>query len=190
MRAHDDVDFAGAEILDDLILFGLAAEAADHFDRHRKSGEPFGERLLMLKRQNGCRREERDLLAVHHGLERGAHRDFRFAVPDVAAEETVHRRRRFHVALDVGDGVHLVDRQIPLERIVELALPVRVGAEGVARHRLARGVQLEKLFGHVAHGLLDAGLGALPRGAAQLVERRLCRAAVLLDEIEPLDRNE
>ena len=67
---------------------------------------------------------------------------------------------------------------------------MRIGAERVAGNRLARGVQLEQLFGHVAHGLLDAGLRALPRRAAELVERRLRRAAVLLDEVEPLDGNE
>ena len=144
----------------------------------------------MLKRQHGGRREKRHLLAVHHRLERGPHRDFGLAVADVAAQQAIHRRRRFHVAPDVVDGVLLVDREIPLEGIVELALPVRVGAERVARHGLARGVELEQLFGHVAHRLLDARLGAFPRRAAELVERRLRGAAVLLDEVEPLDRNE
>ena len=110
MRADDDVDLARAEVLDDLILFGLAAEPADHVDRHRKSGEPLGQRLLMLKRQHGRRREERHLLSVHHRLERGAHRHFGLAVADVAAEQAIHRRRRFHVALDVVDGV-LPDRR-------------------------------------------------------------------------------
>ena len=99
-------------------------------------------------------------------------------------------RRRLHVALDVGDGVLLIGRQLPLERVLELLLPVRVGAEGVARHRLARGVELEQLLGHVAHRLLDARLGLLPRRAAEPVERRPRRAGVLLDEVEPLDRDE
>ena len=124
VRAHDDVDLAGGEIFDDLILLGLAAEAADHLDGHRKPGEPLGQRLLMLKRQDGRRREKCHLLSVHHRLERGAHRDLGLPIPDVAAEEAVHRRRRFHVPLDVGDGVRLIDRQVPLEGIVELALPV------------------------------------------------------------------
>ena len=144
----------------------------------------------MLKRQHGRRREERDLLAVHHRLERGAHRDFGLAVADVAAQQAIHRRRRFHVALDVGDRRLLIGRQLVLERVLELLLPVRIGAERVARHRLARGVELEQLLRHVAHRLLDPGLRPLPRGAAQPVERRPRRAGVLLDEIEPLDRHE
>ena len=147
-------------------------------------------RFLMLKRQHGRGREKRGLLAVHDGLERGAHGDLGLAVPDVAAQQTIHRRRRLHVALDVGDRIRLIDRQVPFERIFELTLPVGIRIERVPRHRLARGVQLEQLLGHVAHGLLDPGLRALPGGAAQFVERRLRGAAVLLNEIEPLDGDE
>ena len=64
------------------------------------------------------------------------------------------------------------------------------GSKAMARHGLARGVELEQLLGHVAHGLLDPGLGLLPGGAAQPVERRLRPAGVLLDEVQPLDRHE
>ena len=94
--------------------------------RTGKPGEPFLERAQVLKREDGRRREERDLLAVHHGLEGRAHGDFRLAVADVAAEQPVHRRRRFHVARDVGDGGLLIGRQVVLERVGELLLPVRV----------------------------------------------------------------
>ena len=58
------------------------------------------------------------------------------------------------------------------------------------RHRLARGVELQQLLGHVAHGLLHPGLGLLPGGAAKAIDRRPRRAGVLLNEIEPLDRHE
>ena len=84
----------------------------------------------------------------------------------------------------------LIDGQVVLERVLELLLPVGVGAEGVARHGLARGVELEQLLGHVAHRLLDPGLGALPRRAAETIERRLRGAGVFLHQIEPLDRHE
>jgi hypothetical protein len=125
----------------------------------------------VLEREDGRRRQHRDLLAVHHRLERRPHRDFRLAVADVAAQQAVHRRRRLHVALDVGDGVLLIDRQVPLERVLELLLPVAVGTERVAGDGLAGGVELEQLLRHVAHLFLDARLGLLPRRPAQLVER-------------------
>ena len=72
----------------------------------------------------------------------------------------------------------------------EFLLPMRVGAERVAGHRAARGVELEQLLGHVAHGLLDLLLGLLPGRAAEPIERRLRAAGVFLDEVEPLDRDE
>ena len=62
----------------------------------------------MLKRQHGRWREQRDLLAVHHGLERRPHRDFRLAVSDVAAEQAIHGRRQLHVFLDVGNRSGLI----------------------------------------------------------------------------------
>ena len=188
--AHDDVDLASAQFGDHLILLRLAAEAADHVDLHGKSGETIGERLLMLEGEHGRRCEKCGLLAVHHGFERRPHRHFGLAVADVAAQQPIHRRRRFHVALDVSDGVRLIDGQFPFERVLELPLPVGVGAERVAGDRFARGIELEQLLRHVAHRLLDPGLRPLPRRAAELVERRLRGAAVLLNEVEPLDRHE
>ena len=144
----------------------------------------------MLKGEHRRRRKERDLLAVHHGLERRAHGDLGLAVPDVAAQQPVHRRGRFHVALDVGDRRLLVGRQVVLEGVLELLLPVRVRAERVAGHGLARGVELEQLLGHVAHGLLDPALDALPRRPAQPIDRRPGCAGVLLHQVEPLDGHE
>ena len=76
--------------------------------RTGKAANRLRERLQVLEREHRRRREERHLLAVHHRLERRAHRDFRLAVADVAAEQPVHGRGRFHVALDVGDGGLLI----------------------------------------------------------------------------------
>ncbi len=84
----------------------------------------------------------------------------------------------------------LVGRQLVLERVLELLLPVRVGTEGVPGRGLAGGVELEEILGHVAHGLAHARLRPLPRGAAEPVERRPRRARILLNEIEPLDGDE
>ena len=116
--------------------------------------------------------EKGGLLAVHDGLERGTHRHLGLAVAHIAAEQAVHRRRRLHVLLDVGDGVDLIGRRFVRERTLELLLPVGVWPEGMSRYGLALGVQFQELLGHVAHGLLDAGLRLLPGRAAEAVERR------------------
>ena len=52
-------------------------------------------------------------------------------------------------------------------------------------------VESQELLGHVAHGLLDAGLGLLPGPAAEPIHRRPrpLRARVLLDAVEALDRD-
>ena len=85
--------------------------------------------------------------------------------------ETVHWDRRLHVGFNVLDRSGLIDRKLVREGVFEFLLPVRIGTKGVAGHRLARGVELQQLLGHVAHGLLHARLGFLPRRPAQPVER-------------------
>ena len=99
VRADDHVHLPRRQVVDGDLLLGLGAEAAHHVDAHGESGEAFAQRLQVLKREDRRRREDGDLLAVHHGLERGAHGHFRLAVPDVAAEQAVHGHRRFHVGL-------------------------------------------------------------------------------------------
>src|SRR5262249_17996680 len=188
--ADDDVDLSAGELGDDGLLLLLRLEAADHLDFHREAGEPLRQSAQVLEGENRGGREERDLLAVNHRFERRTHRDLGLAVPDVAAEQTIHRRRRLHVARDVANRGLLVGRQVVLERVVELLLPVRGRAERVTDDGLARSVELEELFRHVAHGLLHAALGFFPSGAAKSIERRIGAAGVLLDEIEPLERDE
>ena len=117
MRADDDVDLATGELRDDLLLLLLRAEPADHVDLDREAGESIPQRAQMLEGQDGRRRQKRDLLAVDHGLECGAHRHFGLAVAHVAAEQAVHRRRGFEVAGDVSDRRLLIDGEVVLERV-------------------------------------------------------------------------
>ena len=136
VRADDDVELAGGELRRAMAFCSCFVRKRLIMSiAHREAGEPLLERAQVLERQHGRRREERDLLAVHHGLERRAHRDFGLAVADVAAEQAIHRRRRLHVARDVGDRGLLIRRQVVLERVAEFLLPVRVRAERVARRR-------------------------------------------------------
>ena len=84
----------GGDVVEDFFRLLFRPEAADHVDRHRKSGKPVAQRFQVLECQHGRRREKRDLLAVHHRLEGGAHRHLGLAVADVAAQQAIHRRRR------------------------------------------------------------------------------------------------
>jgi hypothetical protein len=101
VRADQDVDLAGAEALHRLLLLLRGFEAADRLDVERVVRHPLLERAVMLLGEHGGWHEDRDLLTEFDGLECGAHRQFRFAVTHVAAEEAIHRARALHVLFDV-----------------------------------------------------------------------------------------
>ena len=140
----------------------------------------------MLLHQNGGGREHRCLLAAHHGLEDGAQGNLGLAVAHVAAEQAIHHLGLLHVALDVLDGGQLIRRLLVGEVVLELPLPGGVLIEGVARHGLALGVELEQVARDVLDGLAHLALLPLPLAAGQAVQlRRFALGAdVLLHTIQ------
>ena len=57
------------------------------------------------------------------------------------------------------------------ERVLEIALPRRIGVEAVSRYGFAGGVEAQKFGGDFAGGALGAILDALPLAAAQPGQR-------------------
>ncbi len=141
---------AGGHALDDLLLLLRGAEARDHLDVDGELREALLEGFEVLEAEHGGGREHGHLLAVLHGLEGGAHGHFGFAVAHVAAQQAVHRRRRFHVVLDGADGRGLIVGLAVVESVFKLALELVVFGEGRALRGVALGVELEQLAGHVA----------------------------------------
>ena len=156
--------------------------------RTGKRGEPLAEGLEVLLREHGRRHEHRDLLAVLHRLERGAHRDLGLAVADVADDETVHRPRALHVALAVVDRRELVRRLGEGERVLHLDLPRRVLPERVRADGLARRVQAEQLARDLLDRLLRLALRRRPVLAAERGQRRRRPADVARDPVDALGR--
>jgi hypothetical protein len=78
------------------------------------------------------------------------------------------------------------------ERRGELPLEVGVAGEDRRARQLALGVERQQLVRHLAQRLPDARFGAVPGGAAELVEPRRdpLDAAVLLHQVQPVDRHE
>ena len=189
--ADEDIDAALCGPLQDRLLLPGAAEAAEHFDGERVLGEPLGEGAEVLLGQHRRGHQDGDLLAVVDGLERGPHGDLGLAVAHVAAQQPVHRLRLLLVPLDLGDGAELVGRFLVRERVLELALPVAVGRQRVAGQGRADRLNLDHVGGHVAQGLADALLLALPRRAAEFRQLRLhLRAAdVALHQIDARRRH-
>ena len=168
---------------------GRGLEPRHRLHRHRERRVPLGERVEVLLREHRRRHEHGDLLAVLHRLERGPHRDLGLAVADVAADQPVHRHRLLHVALDLVDGGELVGRLHVGERVLELALPRRVGPERVPGRGHPRRVQPDQLGGDLADRLARPALGLGPVRAAEPVQRRRLAADVLGDLVQLVGRH-
>ena len=151
--------------------------------------EAGAEGLQVLLGEDRGRHQHGDLLAAEHGDPGGAHRDLRLAVADVAADEAVHGL----LAPEVGE--HLVDGALLVRGLLEREARRELGVEAVGllvgrpSVRLARGVNLDQLLRHGEEGLARLRLDALPRGAAQLVERRggTVGAHVALHQVDAVD---
>ncbi len=92
---------------------------------------------MLLGQQRG-RAQHRDLLAVGHGDEGGAHGDLGLAEADVAADQAVHRLAGFHVVDHGVDGGQLVGRFLEAEAVGEGFQVVLLETELVALARSAR----------------------------------------------------
>ena len=170
VRADDDVDAPVGQARQDLGGGGGVLEAGELGHPHGETGVALGEGLGVLAHEQGGGREDGDLLAVGHGLEGGAHGDLGLAVADVAADEPVHRLGPLHVRLDLVDGDQLVGGLGVGEGLLQLGLPGRVGAEGVAGGGGAGGVKAHELPGDLPHGPPGPGLGPGPVRPAHPVQ--------------------
>ncbi len=121
----------------------------------------------MLLGEDRRRREDGDLLAVHHGLERRAQRNLRFAVAHVAAEQAIHRQVALHVALDLLRGLKLVGRFVVGEVFLKFLLPRRVRPKGVAPVLLPLGVELHEVEGQLLEAFAHLRFLLVPVLAAQ-----------------------
>ena len=145
-------------------------------EREGVVGEALGERAVVLLGEDRGGHQHQHLLALGGGLEGRAQGHLGLAVADVAADQAVHRPRRLHVGLDQLDRLALVGRLVEREALLELALPVGVGAEGVAAAPAALCVQAEQLAGELLRGAAGARLHRLPARAAELGQRRVLAA--------------
>ena len=179
---------AASRFTTDRLLLG-AQEAGQDLDPDGVVREPLPEGLAVLVGEQRGGDEHRDLLAVLHRLERGTDRDLGLAEADVAAHQPVHGDGLLHVVLDVLDGAQLVGGLLERERLLDLVLPRRVGAERVARAGQPAPVEDDELLGDLAGRGPDPGLGALEVGAAHPVQRRGLTAGVAADDADLVGRD-
>src|SRR5690242_14726160 len=173
MGADENVSFAFSSLLSGRFLLSLRAKAREQVDVCRKSGKSLSKGLKMLVGKHRRRRKYCNLTVIHHGLERSPHSDLGLSVANIADDQPVHRRRRFHILFDVSDRGRLIGRQVVWERIFKLELPWSVGGERMSADKFSLSIQAKKLVGHIAHRAFCFGLCLLPAETAEPVERGL-----------------
>jgi hypothetical protein len=145
----------------------------------------------MLVSQQGCGDEHRHLAIIFYGLEGCSHSHFRFSIPDVAADQAVHWLSGLHVVRNVFDRFELIRRFFVLKRSLELVVHRAVESIGMACHKLAVGIEVNQLVGHLLDVFLHARGRFGPTGAAQTFKARrmALRSAIPLHMVEPLQRD-
>ena len=191
VRADHDVHLSARDPGQHRLDVRGAAKAVQRLDPHRIVGEPARERLGVLLGQDRRRHQHRNLPPALHGQIGGAQRDLGLAVAHVAAHQPVHGFGRLQVGHDVVDGGALAAGLLERKARHELLVAVREVRQPRAVRAFAHRVQFEQFARHGLNRLAGAVLDALPRLAAQPVERRrgAARARVFLHEIDPLDRH-
>ena len=145
----------------------------------------------MLPCEQGGRRDDRDLLAVHRRDEGGAQGDLRLAEADIAADEPVHRAPAFEIVQHIGDGTILIVGFLPREAVDELVVACPIGGQDRRLAKCARRGGFHQLARDCADTLAQLRAAFLPRLAAQPVElHRFFAAAVPGEDVDILDRDE
>ena len=116
----------------------------------------------MLLRQQRCRNQNCDLLAILDSFKSSTHGNFGFTVAHVSHDDAIHGNLRFHVTFDGIDGHHLIFCLNVGEVVFHLHLPGRIRWKLVPRGSLPLGVELHQFtcdFSNRSAGFL---LGVFP----------------------------
>ena len=146
----------------------------------------------MLFTEDCCRNQDCDLPACVHRFERRSHRHFRLSVPDVAANQSVHRPRQLHVLLQFSDRSQLIIRFDVRELCFELFHPVTVWRAGQARLLIPFRLQLQHIGRHISNRFRDPLFLVDPTGSTDFGQLGRCLrpAHILLNEMNQRNRDE
>ena len=184
VRADHHVDLARLHVLDDLLLLGGPTKRLSIFTVTGNGANRSVNVMKCCSASSVVGTSTATCLPSITALNAARSGDLGLAEPHVAADQAVHRLDQLHVALDLVDRRDLVARLLVRERVLELLLPWRVGAERVAGHRHAHRVEAHQLARHVADGAFDLGGRARPVAPAHAVQPWCVAADVLRDHAD------
>jgi hypothetical protein len=97
MRAYEYIDLAFPGSIYDIVGLPGGLEPIQHFDCDGEICKTLIESPAVLNTQNSGRDKNRNLLAAFDSLKSRPHRNFSFAVTNIAAKKPVHRQRFLHI---------------------------------------------------------------------------------------------
>ena len=168
MRAYYYVHVPALESAQSLRLLLRCTESRYHIHVDRKSACSARDRLIMLKREDGCGNEYRHLLSAKHRLVSGAKRDLGLTESNVAAKKSVHRDGGGHILFDILNSLKLSRSFVVFKCRLKILLQVVILGERKSRAAHSLGVQLDKLLRHLLDRRLSLSLSPCPLPAAKL----------------------
>ena len=178
VRAYQYVNLSLGEVGQNLLRLLRRARSREVFHAHRHVLQSVAECLEVLECQHRRRHHQRHLLRVACRLEGSTNGHLGLSESHVAAHQSVHGLRGFHVGLHLLRGAQLVRRVFIEERRLQLVLQICVGRVGEALLLLPSCIQAYQVAGDVLDALLRALLQPVPRPRAQYAQSwRLARVA-------------
>ena len=89
MGTDDNIGKAFFQSVQTFLLLFWRAETGQQFDFHRIAGHTLDKGIVVLLCQNGGRHQICHLFSILHGFECGTDGNFRFAIANVAADQSI-----------------------------------------------------------------------------------------------------
>ena len=191
VRSYYYIDFAAFKLLDyDFLLCGRT-EPRQHRNAYRIVAHSLPEIIIVLIRKYGRRHKVCHLISAHNRLERRTHCHLGLSVAYIAAKQTFHRARLFHIRLDLGDTAQLVVRFLIRERRLKVMLPLGIVRKPYSVHCVTLRVKLYKLLCHVLARRFCPLFCLVPLLTAEPVQLNLLRVRsdVLVYQIKLIRRH-
>ena len=168
--ADDEIHGACPQIRQGLLLQLRGPEPVQHVNIYRETPEAGNGGGIVLLGKNGGGNQNGHLLSVHDSLHNSPEGNFRLSEAHIAAEQTIHGGRGFHIPLDVGNAPQLVVGFRIGEIVFKFLLPGCVRSESKTRLPFSGGIQLDQLSCHILGSLSGLGFGFLPGIGADFVQ--------------------